>query len=110
MSPARMVVGTVAIETSGWDSSRPGHGRTEIYFEVKNVSFDKKSPRSRIPESFRVERLESRVLLSADPVLTPLAAALMPHAMHVAALPHAATAQQLGFAVQMAMFNAEALH
>ena len=72
------------------------------------MSFDKKSPRNRIPESFRVERLESRVLLSADPVLTPLAAALMPHAMHIAALPHAATAQQLGFAAQMAMFNAEA--
>ena len=72
------------------------------------MSFDKKSPRNRIPESFRVERLESRVLLSADPVLTPLAAALMPHAMHIAALPHAASAQQLGFAAQMAMFNAEA--
>ncbi len=72
------------------------------------MSFNKKSPRNRIPESFRVERLEARVLLSADPVLTPLAAALMPHAMHIAALPHTATAQQLGFAAQMAMFNAEA--
>ena len=72
------------------------------------MSFNKKSPRNRIPESFRVERLESRVLLSADPVLTPLAMAMLPHAMHVAALPHSADAQQLGFAVQMAMFNAEA--
>ena len=72
------------------------------------MSIDKKSPRHRIPESFRVERLESRVLLSADPVLTPLASALMPHAMHIAALPHTSDAQQLGFAAQMAMFNAEA--
>ena len=56
---------------------------------MTNVSLNKKSPRNRIPESFRVERLESRVLLSADPVLTPLAVALMPHGMHVAALPHA---------------------
>jgi hypothetical protein len=55
------------------------------------VSFNKKSPRHRIPESFRVERLESRVLLSADPVLAPLAMAMLPHAMHVAALPHGLT-------------------
>ena len=81
---------------------------------MTNVSINKKSPRNRIPESFRVERLESRVLLSADPVLTPIAMAMLPHAAHVAAAPHAtgdvgvATAGQSAAATH-ALFDAQSL-
>ena len=47
------------------------------------MSLNKKSPRHRIPDAFKVERLESRVMLSADPVLAPIALALMPHTVHL---------------------------
>ena len=53
------------------------------------MSINKKSPRHRTPDAFRVERLEPRVMLSADPVLAPLTLALLPHATlttHVAPL------------------------
>ncbi len=56
------------------------------------MSINNKSPRHRIPEAFRVERLEPRVMLSADPLLAPLSLALLPHAAllsHVPANPAA---------------------
>ena len=50
---------------------------------------------TRLHDAFRVEPLEPRVLLSADPILTPLASALLPHHQQAPSDIHAAV-QALG--------------
>lgn len=71
------------------------------------MSINNKSPRTRIPDAFRVERLEPRVMLSADPVLAPLSLALLPHAALAAHTTHAAPlAMEADAAAAHPLFNA----
>ena len=54
------------------------------------MSNDNKLEREKPQHSFHLESLEPRLLLSADPVFTPLALALLPHfGHHAVALPQA---------------------